>query len=66
MSTKAWKDEGIWQIASRWSSGNTAGTIAYRKSSFMLGILLQIGVDDKDWIMVGEDGGYCISRYIFV
>ena len=31
----------------------------------MLGILLQIGVDDKDWIMVGEDGGFCISRYIF-
>ena len=32
----------------------------------MLGILLQIGVDDKDWIMVGEDGGCCINRYIFV
>ena len=32
----------------------------------MLGILLQIGVDDKDWIMVGGDGGCCISRYIFV
>ena len=32
----------------------------------MLGILLQIGVDDKDWIMVGEDGGCCISCYIFV
>lgn len=32
----------------------------------MLGILLQIGVDDKDWIMVSGDGVYCISRYIFV
>ena len=32
----------------------------------MLGILLQIGVDDKDWIMVGEDGGFCMSCYIFV
>ena len=32
----------------------------------MLGILLQIEVDDKDWIMVGEDGGCRISCYIFV
>ena len=65
-SIKAWDNKGIRQIAPRRSSGNTAGTIAYRKSSFMLGILLQIGVDDKDWIMVGEDGGCCINRYTFV
>lgn len=57
MSIKAWDNKGIRQIALMRSSGNTAGTIAYRKSSFMLGILLQIGVDDKEWIMVGEDGG---------
>ena len=37
-----------------------------QKPVLILGILLQIGVDDKDWIMVGEDGGFCISRYIFV
>ena len=65
-SIKAWEDKGIWQRAPRRSSGNTAGTIAYRNSPFMLDILLQIGVDDKDWIMVGEDGGCCISCYIFV
>ena len=62
----SWEDKGIWQRAPMRSFGNTAVTIAYRIRSFMLGILLQVGVDITDWIMVGEDGGYCISRYIFV
>ena len=37
-----------------------------QKPVLMLGILLQIGVDDKDWIIVVGYGGYCISSYIFV